>query len=95
MSNKIQIEMLYESKRKSKLIAYLIGAIGGSFGLHLFYLKHNEYACLVLALLGLSILVPQLMIIHVIVVLSGVIHTNYLVDNYNIKTRVECELLME
>ena len=90
-NNKLQIELLYETKKKSMLWAYLIGAFLGSFGMHYFYAGKENYGLVVLISLVLTFFAPQLILIHSIMVLTGLVHTKFVIDEVNEGIRAECE----
>ena len=95
MENRLKIEVLYDSRKKSKLIAYAIGAVLGSLGGHYFYLGKENYGCVILGLLVVSTVVPQLTIVFLLAVFAGVIHTAFVCDEVNLQIRDECQILME
>ena len=49
ISNEVKAEVLYNSKKKSMLAAYLLGGFLGNIGAHYFYLGKKEYAFVMIA----------------------------------------------
>lgn len=49
--NNFQKEILFDSRKKSKLVAYLLGAVLGGIGGHRLYLKEYKGACAIILLL--------------------------------------------
>lgn len=95
MNKKLQIEMLYDSKKKSMIIAYLLGFLLGSFGVHYFYAGETEMGVFVIALLVAGMLFPPVLFIFWAVVIIGVVHTYFVVEDANKKIHLQCEALYE
>ena len=76
----------YHSKKRSKVLAYLLGAVFGSFGVHAFYVGGETGTGLgwitLVAFLG-SFIESMLFPIYILVVLSAVVWTHFLVDKRN------------
>ena len=95
MNNKLQTELLYETKKKSMLVAYILGAFLGSFGIHYFYAGKEEYGIAVLCSFVLTFYEPQLILLHGTIVLAGLVHTKFVIDEVNEGIRTECEAICE
>lgn len=76
----------YNSKKKNIIVAYLLGAVFGSFGAHAFYVGGDYGAVLgVLSIAGFiySFSDPTIFMIYGLFVLSGVLYTYFLVKHRN------------
>lgn len=73
----------YQAMKKSKVIAYLLGAILGSVGCHRLYCKEYTGFALYLATFFLSMVIPFLYIPLGIALLVDFFYTWKLVDDYN------------
>ena len=76
----------YHSKKRNKLVAYLLGAVFGSFGVHAFYVGGDTGNILGLATLSgfiLSFFSAGLAMPWSIFVLSGLVYTHFIVDSRN------------
>lgn len=93
--NNFQKEILFDSRKKSKLVAYLLGAVLGGIGGHRLYLKEYKGACAIILLLVLSLVFPIVGVIHVIFVLIDFFLTWGLTDSYNKNVRKEIEAIAE
>ncbi|AKO61100.1 hypothetical protein AXI76_gp199 [Pseudoalteromonas phage H101] len=76
----------YHSKKRSKPLAYILGAFLGGFGVHGFYIGGETGNMLggitLLALIG-SFIDPMLFTGHMLMVFSGVVWTHFVVDSRN------------
>lgn len=76
----------YHSKKRNKVVAYLLGAIFGSFGVHAFYVGGETGNILGVSTLGgfiSSFFYPELLLPWSIFVLSGMVYTHFIVDSRN------------
>lgn len=76
----------YHSKKRNKVVAYLLGAIFGSFGVHAFYVggeTGNKIGLITLAGFILSFFSAALAMPWAIFVLSGLVYTHFIVDSRN------------
>lgn len=89
--NAFQKELLFDSRKKSTFVAYLLGAILGGLGLHRIYLKDYTYAGVILCLFLLSFAIPLAGVLHLILVLLDVFLTYSEVKGYNKRVRREIE----
>lgn len=87
LDTQLKIEMLYNQQKKSAIVAYLIGFIGGTLGLHYFYLGKVEYGAVIILLLMVCMIgglfFPFIWFIYYAAVLFGVIHTAIVVEDVN------------
>ena len=90
MNNKVQIELLYEARKKSMLVAYIVGAFFGGLGVHYFYAGRNDLGLALLGCFVLSLVAIPLVFVWVIFVFVGVVHTKYVVEEVNNTIRKEC-----
>ena len=95
MNKETQVEVLFNSKKKSMLIAYVLGALFGGFGVHYFVLDEPFYGVLTIGLFVLGVVVPPVMVANVIWVLWGVIHTKMVCEAKNKEIRLMCEQLVD
>lgn len=93
--NTYQKEILFDSRKKSVLVAYLLGAFLGGLSVHRLYLGHYTWACVVIGVLLLSLVVPILGLLHIILVLLDFFLTYGLVKEYNKDVRKEIEAISE
>jgi TM2 domain-containing membrane protein YozV len=87
------MDIMYNRTKKSMLIAYLLGAILGSFGLHWFYLGKHEYGAVSLGLLFLAMVIPASSVLMVIWTLAAVVYTYFVVNQVNAEILEEIEVL--
>ena len=76
----------YHSKKRNKVVAYLLGAIFGSFGVHAFYVggdTGNILGASTLAGFIVTFFSPELTFPWMVFVLSGIIYTHFIVDSRN------------
>mgnify|MGYP005987121797 CR=1 FL=1 len=76
----------YHSKKRNKLVAYLLGAVLGSFGAHAFYVggeTGNILGASTLAGFILTFFSPELTVPWMIFVLSGLVYTHFIVNSRN------------
>ena len=77
----------YNSKKKSMVVAYLLGFIFGSFGAHAFYVGSSVGVVLGATTFGFlyySFIYPDLLLIpYILFVLSGVVYTYFIVESRN------------
>lgn len=83
---------LYRMTRKSRLIAYVIGALLGVTGLHMAYIKEYRHFVLRLFIFLLSVPVPPLAIVSGIIFVVDFFLTWYMVEEYNNKLKVMYQL---
>ncbi len=100
MNTNTQIELLYGTRKKSMVVAYLLGAFLGAFGANYFYAKRPELACVVIFLFFFPYQVtsPYMIwayILYIIAILSGVVITYFAVNDANDKILTECKLIVE
>lgn len=88
----------YHSKKRSKPLAYILGAILGGFGVHGFYIggeTGNLLGGVTLLAFLLGMFVPAIAIIHIMLVLSGVVWTHFVVDSRNEELMNEAKTFFE
>lgn len=98
--NKItKANILYNGRKKSVLIAYLIGLFLGGIGGHYFYLDNNALGALMVGSFILTILTcvifPPFLLFHCLLVLIGSVHTYLLCNKVNKQIYEECLVLSE
>lgn len=93
--NNFQKEILFDSRKKSKLVAYLLGAVLGSFGCHRFYLGEYKGGVAYLILLLLMLVVPAVSFFHLVFLIVDFFLTYGLVKDYNANVRREIEAISE
>ena len=93
--NKAQIEILYNQKKKNMVVAYLLGALLGGFGVHYFYAGRVDFGLSVLGLFAVAVFIPNLFTLYLfcIAVWGGMIHTYFVVEASNKKIHKEVEVL--
>jgi TM2 domain-containing membrane protein YozV len=75
--------LMYDSMKKSKVVAYLLGALFGGLGIHRLYLKeYVGFWCYLTCTLA-SFIVSPLVVVLVFFLLVDVIYTWILCDQYN------------
>ena len=95
MNNKLQVELLYNSRKKSMAVAYIWGFFLGSIGISYFYLGKPDWGSAVIGLFIFSYIIPSISVIWALVVVLGVVHTYFLTNEVNEGIRLECEMLLE
>lgn len=91
--NTLQKEILFNQRKKSKLIAYLLGAFLGGFGVHRFYLGENTGGIAYIELFFLSLIVPPLVLVTLCYLIFDLFYTSKLTDDYNNNVRFELETM--
>jgi TM2 domain-containing membrane protein YozV len=76
---------LYELSKKSTAIAYILGFLFGTLGVHMFYLGENGQGFARLFLFLVGVVIPPLMILSVIVYIADAFITYGMVKDYNAK----------
>jgi len=96
MNKMLQVEMLYNSRKKNALIAYIVGFFLGAFGAHYFYCGKNDWGLAILMLLALGFITGgALMFLHVIAVMLGFVHTWFVVEEVNKDIYQGCMVMIE
>ncbi|QHZ59831.1 transmembrane domain protein [Alteromonas phage vB_AmeM_PT11-V22] len=90
-----QQEILYDSRKKNVFIAYLLGALLASVGLHRFYLGDNVGGLVYVVLFFFGMFVPVLYVITCILFVFDLFYTYHLCKEYNIKVRRTIEAMEE
>ena len=89
----------YNSKKRSMVVAYLLGAVFGSFGVHAFYVGGNTGIILGATTFGFlyySFIYPDILIIpYMLYVFSGVVYTYFIVENRNKELMEMAEKLVD
>lgn len=83
---------LYRMTRKSRLIAYVLGALFGLLGIHMAYIKEYGHFVLRLIIFLLSIPVPPLAVVSFIILFIDFFLTWFMVEEYNNKLKVIYQL---
>lgn len=95
MSNKLQIETLYEHKRKKKLVSYLLWLFLGGIGAQHFYIQGSGsgYAWCMVAVLVLSLVSPIFYPMWIVCLFYGLftIKRDVRLKNLEIKMNLEKE----
>jgi hypothetical protein len=104
ISNEVKAEVLYNSKKKSMLAAYLLGGFLGNIGAHYFYLGRKEFGFI---MIGNTILMVAttasgsegVMVLGSLVYLlalgASFVHTYYVCNEVNKNLRDECAIMVE
>lgn len=73
----------YHLLKKSKAIAYLLGAILGGLGIHRFYLGDTFGGVMYLLLFAVTLVIPPFFMITMIYLLVDLFYTSALCDKVN------------
>lgn len=93
--NSLKLQLLYNSRKKNMVVAYLLGFLLGGFGVHYFYCGKNDYGLVIIALLVLTLFTGgATMFVHGIAVLIGVVHTYFVVEDMNKVIYQECKIMV-
>tara|TARA_R110000803_G_scaffold67542_1_gene129263 strand:- start:323 stop:643 length:321 start_codon:yes stop_codon:yes gene_type:complete len=104
INNEVKIEVLYNSKKKSMLAAYLIGAFLGGIGAHYFYLGRKEFGFAMLgsgivffmgAMSGNENIIIVSSLVHTFLCIASFVHTYYICNEVNAQLRDECVIMVE
>lgn len=93
--NNFQKEILFDSRKKSTLVAYLLGAFLGGIGCHRFYLGEYKGGMAYVVLLILGFIFPLVTTLHVVFLIADFFLTYGLVKEYNKNVRKEVEAISE
>lgn len=88
----------YNSKKRSMVVAYLLGAVFGSFGVHAFYVGGNSgifLGAITCGLLYYSFIYPEFLLVYLLFVLSGVVYTYFLVTDRNSDLLVDASKIID
>lgn len=104
ISNEVKAEVLYNSKKKSMLAAYLLGGFLGNIGAHYFYLRSKEYAFVMMAntvmMVASSIsantgIAAVGAVVYFLVIGGSFVHTYYACNAVNKQIQDECAIMAE
>jgi TM2 domain-containing membrane protein YozV len=77
--------MMYDSLKKNKFIAYLLGALFGTLGIHRLYLKEYVGFVVYITLFFFGIMVDEIFALSVLFYAFDGVYTWFLCDGYNKK----------
>ncbi len=101
MNKQLQIEVLYNSRKVSMIIAYFLGLFTGAFGGHYMYIggEARGYGVIMLITLILSLMSifgmgsTNWALIHGLLVIGSFFHTYFAVSIRNKQIKQECMII--